>query len=158
VSLFEDAFEKDGKRISYRKVRLTPEGRAFDGAQPVQVKDAIVVPKSPRKRAKKVKRAQVKPAATPPAAAPPVVEKLKAWRLAEARRRGVPAFRILTDAALNGIAASRPSTARELLAFRHRLSTVEKYGGQSSPAARLSYHNPFEQHVCEVALAESGGW
>jgi len=132
VSLFEDAFEKDGKRISYRKVRLTPEGRAFDGSRPVQVKDAIVVAKAPRKRARKVKRAQVKPAAAaPPHPAPPVVEKLKAWRLAEARRLGVPAFRILTDAALNGIAASRPSTARELLAIPGiGLSTVEKYGGQ----------------------------
>jgi DNA topoisomerase-3 len=56
---------------------------------------------------------------------------LRAWRLAEARKRGVPAFRILTDAALAGIAEQRPATAAELLAIPGiGMSTVEKYGAQ----------------------------
>jgi DNA topoisomerase-3 len=39
---------------------------------------------------------------------PQLVEALKAWRLAEARRRRVPAFRILTDKVLDAIATARP--------------------------------------------------
>ncbi|HYO51626.1 HRDC domain-containing protein, partial [Archangium sp.] len=42
---------------------------------------------------------------TPP---PQLVEALRAWRLAEARRRRVPAFRILTDRVLGAIATARP--------------------------------------------------
>ncbi|WP_239014903.1 DNA topoisomerase 3 [Archangium violaceum] len=41
-------------------------------------------------------------------ASPQLAEALRAWRLAEARRRRVPAFRILTDRVLGAIATSRP--------------------------------------------------
>ena len=40
-----------------------------------------------------------------------VVDALKTWRLAEARRRRVPAFRVLTDKALLGIAVLRPRSS-----------------------------------------------
>ena len=58
-------------------------------------------------------------------------EALRIWRLAEARRRGLPAFRILSDQALRGIANNRPGTARELLAIPGiGITIVEKYGAQ----------------------------
>ena len=41
-------------------------------------------------------------------ASPQLVEALRSWRLAEARKRRVPAFRILTDAVLGAIATARP--------------------------------------------------
>jgi DNA topoisomerase-3 len=41
-------------------------------------------------------------------ASPQLVEALRAWRLAEARRRRVPAFRILTDRVLGAIATACP--------------------------------------------------
>ena len=41
---------------------------------------------------------------------------LRAWRLAEAKKRRVPAFRILTDRTLVGIARARPADEAELLA------------------------------------------
>jgi DNA topoisomerase-3 len=54
---------------------------------------------------------------------------LKAWRLAEARKKGVPAFRILTDKALVAVAAGRPRSNAELLGISGiGLGTVEKYG------------------------------
>jgi len=60
-----------------------------------------------------------------------IEDALCAWRLAEARRRGVPAFRILSDQALRAIATRRPETARELLAIPGiAITTVEKYAGQ----------------------------
>ncbi|MGA2263330.1 MAG: HRDC domain-containing protein, partial [Acidobacteriota bacterium] len=54
---------------------------------------------------------------------------LRVWRLIEARRRGVPAFRIFSDRTLRALATSRPATTRELLTVPGiGTSTVEKYG------------------------------
>ena len=39
---------------------------------------------------------------------------LRAWRLEEARRRRVPAFRVLTNRALVALAEARPTTAAAL--------------------------------------------
>ena len=56
---------------------------------------------------------------------------LKAWRLAEAKNKGIPAFRILTDKALQAIAAKQPRTNSELLNLPGvGLKIVEKYGTQ----------------------------
>ena len=56
-------------------------------------------------------------------------EALRSWRLAEAKRRGIPAFRIFTDAALKAMVERRPSTAAELLAVPGiGLKAVENYG------------------------------
>src|SRR5260370_33156420 len=58
-------------------------------------------------------------------------EALRSWRLLEARRRGVPAFRIFNDQALRAIAQRRPIKAAELLAIPGMgISSVEKYGQQ----------------------------
>ncbi|MFL6293249.1 MAG: HRDC domain-containing protein, partial [Thermoanaerobaculia bacterium] len=46
---------------------------------------------------------------------PALVDALKAWRRAEAQKRRVPAFRILTDRALNALAADRPRSEVDLL-------------------------------------------
>jgi DNA topoisomerase-3 len=60
-----------------------------------------------------------------------IEEALRAWRLAEARRRGVPAFRILSDQALRAMATRRPGTVRELLGIPGiGITTVEKYARQ----------------------------
>jgi superfamily II DNA helicase RecQ len=54
---------------------------------------------------------------------------LRTWRLVEAKRRGVPAFRIFSDATLQAIAEARPVTAAELLAVPGiGLKSVEDYG------------------------------
>ncbi len=72
-----------------------------------------------------------KKARRPPDAKPDfeVEEALRAWRLAEARRLGVPAFRIFTDRALSGLVDLRPRTTSEMLAVPGiGLRTAEKYG------------------------------
>ena len=56
---------------------------------------------------------------------------LREWRMSEARRRGVPAFRIFSDKVMQAIVSQRPQTARELLAISGiGIATVEKYGHQ----------------------------
>lgn len=46
-----------------------------------------------------------------------MVERIRAWRLRESRRHGVPAFTVLTDATVESIAENRPETAAELAAI-----------------------------------------
>ncbi|WP_426756588.1 DNA topoisomerase 3 [Myxococcus sp. Y35] len=62
---------------------------------------------------------------------PRLVEALKEWRLAEARKRRVPAFRILTDRVLAAIATACPENGTELMAI-HGVgpSLTERYGAQ----------------------------
>jgi DNA topoisomerase-3 len=68
---------------------------------------------------------------TPAAMESRVEEALRTWRLLEARRRGVPAFRIFSDLTLSAIAQRRPAKAAELLAVPGiGISAVEKYGRQ----------------------------
>ena len=82
VELADASFEKDGKRIDFRKVRITPAGRQADQSTPVLIPEEIEVEPQPKKRKKGkkgAKREMVAPrrAPTPPqaasAAAPPAV-------------------------------------------------------------------------------------
>jgi RecQ family ATP-dependent DNA helicase len=155
VRLSDAVFEKDGKTIPYRQVDLTRAGRSLDGTTRVEfvMKDA---PPATGKRERRKRSyasagslgaprtaisaqtgtgAQPRPATkgrelegAPPS---PVERALRDWRLAEARRRGVPAFRIFSDRALRAMASARPKTDRELLALPGiGSSTVVKYGAQ----------------------------
>jgi superfamily II DNA helicase RecQ len=68
---------------------------------------------------------------TSPGTGSPLEEALRNWRLLEARRRGVPAFRIFSDQTLRTIAQRRPSQAAELIAIPGiGQSAIEKYGRQ----------------------------
>ncbi len=130
VELTESSFQKDGRRIDFRKVALTAEGRKADQSTPLHflVKQQILPLERKRRKAKP------KPVAAPKEAPPPrpdLEQALRAWRLDEARKRGVPAFRILTDRALQAIAAQQPASTAELLAIPGvGLKIVEKYGAQ----------------------------
>jgi DNA topoisomerase-3 len=137
VQVVEASFEKDGKRIDYRKARLTAAGRAADPPAPLLFPAEIEAGPRPAKARKARKKAAPVPAAPSatgeaPAAAGAGAEKaLRAWRLGEAKRLGIPAFRILTDRALLAIAARQPQTTRELLeAPGVGLKVVEKYGAR----------------------------
>jgi superfamily II DNA helicase RecQ len=142
---FADAvFEKDGKQIPYRTVSLTPAGRAANETTPVLfvMKDAAR-PASKRKLLKKsgeTRRSRAAAARTPSGSkerAASVLEPdqhrieqaLRAWRLSEAKRRRVPAFRIFGDRALLSIAATAPRNEAELLGV-HGIGAgiVKKYG------------------------------
>ncbi|MFY9824355.1 MAG: HRDC domain-containing protein [Thermoanaerobaculia bacterium] len=86
-------------------------------------------PRAVRERLAKAARDGTAPAAAPGLVSPQLVEALKVWRRAEAKRRRVPAFRIVTDRALHAIAQSLPRSESDLLNVPGIGPTiVQKYG------------------------------
>ncbi|MFP2899711.1 HRDC domain-containing protein, partial [Corallococcus sp. 4LFB] len=97
------------------------------GTQPVR---AVAGP-GPRASWNASRNAPPEPGYPAPPASPALVESLKAWRLTEARKRKVPAFRILTDRVLDAIASARPSSGAELMSIHGVGPTLtERYGPQ----------------------------
>jgi DNA topoisomerase-3 len=80
---------------------------------------------------KRKKRRGAKQPAAPAAEDAELLKSLRAWRLREARKKGVPAFRILTDRALHGIAGASPRDEAALLAVAGVGPAVaRKYGAE----------------------------
>ncbi len=130
ISLTEAVFEKDGKQIPYRKASLTRAASHLDDTSEV---DLLVktVSAQPSKRAKG-KKSGAKGKKKASTSVDPAIEKgLRAWRLAEAKRKNVPAFRVLTDASLIALAEHRPSSVAQLLNIPGiGKSTADKHGAQ----------------------------
>jgi DNA topoisomerase III len=142
VEVRDSVFEKDGKRIEFRKVYATRAGQEEGAAERVLIAEpqaatsARKTKPAKRKKGKKAatkapSRAAASAAPEPPASADLLTAALKGWRLAEAKRRGVPAFRILTDKALLGITARQPRNESELVEVPGvGLRLAQKYGAQ----------------------------
>ncbi len=117
VGLFDDSFEKDGRVIEFRRVSLTHEGRTLTGSAGDEVEIPEDAPQAKKKARAKPAKGKVKGKTVTEADADPVlVNALKAWRMAEARRRKLPAFTIFPNRTLVGLAAHKPSSEAELLA------------------------------------------
>jgi DNA topoisomerase-3 len=145
VSSRPDVFEKDGKSIPFHRLKLTRLGETANALTlaAIQVPTKVEARKKVATRKKgRRSRATAKPRAkskSPPRArknaplASPRIGRidaaLRAWRKAEATKRSVPAFRIMSDKVLSGIAASRPENETALLAV-HGVgpSLVTKHG------------------------------
>ena len=138
VQQTDAVFEKDGKRIPYRTVALTPDGhRAEESAiSGLLMKEGVADTDVPRrKRSKKKSRRKADPRSEPDAGAREIStrleQQLREWRLAEAKRRGVPAFRIFTDQVMRELAVKRPGTDSALLSIKGVGSNfVKQYGSQ----------------------------
>jgi len=119
IELSEASFQQEGRRVDYRLAALTAAGRDLDAspAPAFEMKLEMEVSPKRRRKARKGKAAGKvkKPAKTKTQPSQGVEKALRDWRLAEAKRREVPAFRILTDRALEAIATEKPATIRELL-------------------------------------------
>lgn len=150
-----DSFEKDGRTISYRRIQLSDEARSGDGGwlETVVLPAATAVaPKAPkktrRKAASKPRKATDRASGAARVAGDAggarvvqyargasvdegLLEELKAWRLAKARTLGLPAYCVLTNRALEGVAAALPRTRDELLAVSGiGPKVVERYGDE----------------------------
>ena len=120
VVLLEDAtFEKADKTILYRKVTLTREGYKLNERTPLEL--LLATKRAGAREAVKTKRrksAGDKPSDpvtfSPEQAA--LEKKLRAWRRAEAGKRGLPAFCVFSDRTLRAIVQARPTTPSDLLA------------------------------------------
>ena len=155
VRLDDAVFEKDGRQIPYRTAKLTRAGSEVDAQTPLELVMKDREPPPPPASAEEGRGQRRWPWAERHSAllvntgcgsprrvrqrnpsgrrhAKPdldVEEALRAWRLAEARRLGVPAFRIFTDRALSGLVSLRPSTTSEMLSVPGiGLRIAEKYG------------------------------
>jgi superfamily II DNA helicase RecQ len=138
VRLAEAVFEKDGKAIPYRKASVTPLGTEVEGSDiELLMKDeAPAATLRERKKKRPPKKETARAAAAnlgrkERAPSTGLEEALRKWRLEEARRRGVPAFRIFGDQTLLAIAEQRPLSTAELLAIPGiGIKSVEQYGAQ----------------------------
>jgi len=139
VEMRADSFVKDGKTIRFQRVFLTRAGRLAkpDAVDSVRMVEAPSRPtKSKRtRRAKRRTGTRSTPAAQPDPLSildqdqERLFDRLREWRLAEARKRRVPAFRILTDRVLAAICRARPSDEEELLEISGIGPTIaRKYG------------------------------
>jgi superfamily II DNA helicase RecQ len=135
-----DTFEKDGRTISFQRAWLTGDAKA---AAPRAIEftlseDAHTLAGSgPRQSRGGGKKARPAPAAA--TADPDLVARLKKWRLSEARREGVPAFRVLHDRTLLAIAAARPQDEDALLGVPGMgPALLKRYGGQILGLSRVS--------------------
>ena len=141
IEIEERHFESEGKTIEYRRPVITPSGRRA-GAD--EIAALLIASRSgPARRSTKRKqtsgtkrkvgitkkpRGKAKVTASAPAS-PEWVERFRAFRLEEARRRNIPAFRIFSDKVLEAIAAHQPRSSADLLEIRGVGPTLlEKYG------------------------------
>jgi DNA topoisomerase-3 len=145
VEMFEASFQKDGRRVDYRLADLSAAGRDLDAhlestaVPPFEMKLEIEASAKRRKKTRAAhrekgprRRANAAPVVkTAPPANATVEKSLRDWRLAEAKRREVPAFRILSDKSLQAIAAEKPLSIRELLEIPGvGARLAEQYGAQ----------------------------
>ena len=136
IDIEEGAFEKNGEVLRFRKVMLTDAGYSVKPSTPLQLllRDGIVADfdaggELPRRR-KPAHSGQAQPAARkaeaisatslPPMQMPAgtsevLAAKLREWRMAEAKRLGVPAYIVLHDRTLQAVAFARPANPTQLL-------------------------------------------
>jgi DNA topoisomerase III len=128
IEIEERSFEKDGKSIKYRSAY--PIASAFKESDlAMRVKIPVNLGKS---HTRKTKNTKVSSAPTQKISSPATlatVNRLKEWRLQEAKSRRTPAFTILTDKCLMGIAAANPANSMELQSVPGMgPKLVERYG------------------------------
>ncbi len=118
LELQDDVFEKDGREIAYRRAVFVGAPEEFE----LRMRDTPGMGEARGRRKRKEKRAakQMVAAAGVGSRAKvadddAVFVALKKWRLELARKEGVPAFRILGDKVLRGIAEDLPGSEEELL-------------------------------------------
>jgi DNA topoisomerase-3 len=127
VTVTEDSMVKDGETITFRRVasidgasgdvsdvllRAVPEEEAPRGRRARRPRKA----RSGKAKAPRAKRAKGADAAKAALPDDPLVQALRAYRAAEAKRLGVPAFRIFTDRTLAALVEARPTSGDALAA------------------------------------------
>ena len=112
IDISQTSFQKDGQSISYRKVTLGKNSKNIQighlSTLEVSFKETAL---NRTKTSSTLLRKKVKTKKFPeqlPPASTFLVESLKSWRLSEAKKKGIPAFRILSDRVLLSICTEIP--------------------------------------------------
>ena len=156
IELKESSFEKDGRSITYRNIFIkkhidTIAAHEFSSLQISSISRTDVGRKSQRKIGIKNVIKKMSFSAKPLVNANTVkfLEPLKAWRLTQARKKNIPAFRILTDKVLHAICEKRPLSITDLLEISSInrkaivqygadiIRIVRKFSGHSQPERDL---------------------
>jgi RecQ family ATP-dependent DNA helicase len=136
IDLTEQSFEKGNDTIRYLKAELTHKGYSFNPKDTSSIsitwhghqdKSHVETARSSKKHEVKV----VRRPATGLNENPELHAQLKKWRVTEAKRHGLPAFRIFSNRVLENLSSEIPTTHDELL----RVEGVgprfdEKYGNE----------------------------
>jgi superfamily II DNA helicase RecQ len=165
VEVEDASFEKDGRTIAYRKATLTREGFGLSERTPLDLLLATNRAEEwqPAKRGRKKPPKPAKPPApilsvdepAPKKKRPPqkqprgpetfspeeaaLEERLRAWRNAEARKSGLPAYCVFSDQALYAIVVALPAAPGELLGISGiGPAKAEKYGQSILRICRLA--------------------
>ena len=105
---------------AYGALKLTESARGvLKGETEVMLREAAPGTRVRASRAKS-RRGDLAPRAETKPADAGLQAALRAWRADIARQRSVPAYVVLHDSTIDGIAAARPSTLNELRNIRHR--------------------------------------
>jgi RecQ family ATP-dependent DNA helicase len=141
IEIEEAEFEKDGKSIKFRKVRLTEAGLEMRATSPVEllISDGVVeafggrAPARAKKTKAGAKAGLPKSAETEPvqlsAEGEALAVRLREWRAAEAKRLGVPVYLVLQNRTLEALAQERPANPRQLLEISGMgPAKVERFG------------------------------
>lgn len=140
VEVTNDSFKKGSRTITYRRVALSEAGMEYllsGGTKAIQVTEQQRPKTQPKRRRKAAtsktgKKSSTKSSKSKQPSAPvdeQLAETLREWRLQTSRKKGIGAHRVLTNRALEGLAAAKPRTADELLEVTGiGPTTVKKYG------------------------------
>jgi DNA topoisomerase-3 len=145
VRITQDNFTKGGRTIEFQRLSITAKGHRTLQKENGFNEEIRITQVAPAKRRKS--RGKKPPiAATSKAGSRAgkkdstiadktpnrrIVSELKAWRLALAKKRGIPAFRILTDRVVGNIADAHPTSDDDLIAISGIGDTLlKKYGEQ----------------------------
>ena len=126
LELTNEVFQKDGKSIPYKSAIITSAGLNLKGAPEFLIADQIESEFAGTRKnvATKLKKKAQKNQLSP------LEDALKKWRLAEAKKRSVPAFRILTDKVLLSIAEDMPADDEDLLGISGVSERIVKQYGK----------------------------
>lgn len=125
----EEALERLQKEVDLKTETLRAAAGGFSVKAYLQARARALMEKPKPRRAKKTEAAKVE--AGKDILYPRLYEALRSWRKEEAARLNLPAYTVLQQKALLGVANLLPTTAKELMAISGIGKKVaEKYGAQ----------------------------
>ena len=130
IEIWSDSFTKDGREIRFQRAALTSGARLLRIFDPSVIElTAEVASKAGTRKRRKAARKSIPVSTVLSSTEETLLKTLRTWRLSEARRRRIPAFRILGDRTLEALVRARPSDEDELLDISGIGPTIaRKYG------------------------------